>query len=77
MGKNGRISAKIGMQFQKEVERIKDAKLRNGTAKDRPSTQTITDLIVHAKAWEGISMDMINLGEEEIRRELTNGNGKS
>lgn len=64
---NGGVPARIGNKFHIEIERIKDARLRNGKSTERVSTEKITNLIVkHNEAWERISKDIINAEEEEI-----------
>lgn len=61
-----RVSAKIGKRFHKEIENIKDERLRNGKSKDRPSTHKISNLIVKHKHWKEIKKDIINLEQEEF-----------
>ena len=60
-------AARLGTNFFNKVEKIKDARLRNGKSKDRISTEKVTNLIVkHKKAWDVIEKDIINATEEEV-----------
>jgi hypothetical protein len=66
---NGGVPARIGKRFHEEIEKIKDARLKNGKSKERPSTEKITNLIVrHKESWKYISNDIINAEEEDVNR---------
>lgn len=66
---NGGIQARMGERFHKEIERIKDERLRNGKSKDRVSTERITNLIVrHKESWNSIAKDIINAEEGELEK---------
>ena len=64
--KNGGLPARLGKRFHEEVEKIRDAKLRNGTSKERVSTEKITNLIIRHKNWKGISAHIIEASMEEV-----------
>ena len=59
--------SRIGEKFYKEVETIKDKRLRNGKDKDRMSTKIITNLIVRHNSWPDISKKLIEADEEELK----------
>jgi len=63
---NGGIPARIGRKFSEELEKIKDARLRNGKSKERVSTEKISNLIVRHNYWNEISKDVILANNEEI-----------
>lgn len=65
--KKGGVQQRLGHRFSEEIEKIKDAKLKNGTAKDRVSTEKISNLIVRNLNWEKISKEIINADEEEVK----------
>ena len=58
--------SRIGEKFYKEVELIKDKRLRNGKDKERMSTKIITNLIVRHDLWFQISKKIIEANEEEV-----------
>jgi len=64
--KNGGLPSKIGKKFHEEVERIKDARLKNGLSRDRVSTQKITNLIVRHNKWKEIFSHIVLAPEEEV-----------
>lgn len=66
--KNGGVMSRIGERFYKEVERIKDEKLRNGTAKERVATEKITNLIIRHEDWKKIATRIIEANKEEVER---------
>ena len=59
--------SRIGGKFYKEVEAIKDKRLRNGKDKDRISTKIITNLIVRHDLWSDVSKKIIEADEEEVK----------
>ena len=63
---NGGITSRLGEKFHKEIERIKDQRLRNGNSKDRVSTEKITNCIVRYDYWKHISNKIIEFSEEEL-----------
>ncbi len=66
--KNGGVMSRIGERFYKEVERIKDARLKNGKSKDRVATEKITNLIVRHKLWPDIANEIIEADEKEVNK---------
>ena len=62
------IQARIGSNFHKCIEEIKDARLRNGKSKERIPTFKITNMIIkhHGPEWKKIKNDIINASEEDI-----------
>ena len=66
--KNGGQHARIGVKFFNEIEKIKDLRLRNGTSRERLSTEKITNTIISHKLWEKIKEDTIIISEEEINK---------
>jgi hypothetical protein len=66
--KNGGLPARIGVRFFKEIESIKDKRLKNGKSKDRVSTEKISNLIVRHKNWLELKNDIINAGQEEVEK---------
>lgn len=68
MSTNGGIQSRLGINFHREIEAVKDARLKKGLSKDRPSTERITNLIVRHKLWKNISEDIITAPEEEVEK---------
>ena len=60
------MQSRIGKRFYKEIELIKDKRLRNGNDKDRISTKVITNLIVRHSSWSEIAKKIIEADEEEV-----------
>lgn len=66
---NGAIQSRLGRKFHEEIEKIKDARLRSGKSKDRPSTEKITNMVVrHKDSWGDIAKDIIEASEEELNK---------
>ncbi len=65
--RNGGVQSRMGERFYKEVELIKDKRLRNGKSKERVSTEKITNLIVRHKLWPEIAEEIIEANEEEVK----------
>ncbi len=65
---NGGIPSRMGARFHKEIELIKDKRLRNGKSKDRVSTEKITNLIVRHTSWPKISNEIIEADDEEVNK---------
>jgi hypothetical protein len=66
--KNGGEHARIGAKFWNEIEEIKDQRLRDGTSKERLSTEKITNIITAHKFWKQIKEDIILIPGEEISK---------
>lgn len=66
--KNGGIQARIGERFYKDIELIKDERLKNGKSKERVSTEKITNLITRHKLWPEISKEIIEIKESEVNK---------
>ena len=64
--KNGGVQCRIGTNFYKAIEEIKDLRLRNGKSKDRVSSEKITNMIIRHADWKNIFNDMVNCPEESI-----------
>ena len=63
---NGGVPSRMGVRFYKEIELIKDKRLRNGKSKDRISTEKVTNLIVRHTSWPEIAQKIIEADEEEV-----------
>ena len=61
-------AARLGTNFFNKVEKIKDARLRNGKSKERISTEKVTNLIVKHTLWCKIEKDIINATEQEVEK---------
>ena len=70
--KTGGVPSRMGERFYKEVELIKDKRLRNGKSKERLATEKITNLIVRHSSWPDIAKKIIEADEKEIK-EYGNG----
>lgn len=57
-------TARMGEDFSKEIENIKQERLDKGIDKKRKSTKKLTNLIVKHKAWEKIKKDTIEINLE-------------
>lgn len=64
--KNGGRSSRMGLRFHKEIEKIKDSRLRNGNSKERVSTEKLTNLIVRHVHWAEIRQHITEISEEEV-----------
>lgn len=64
--KIGGVMSRIGERFYKEVELIKDKRLKNGKSKERVATEKITNLIVRHSSWPEIAKKIIESDEEEV-----------
>ena len=64
--RNGGVQSRMGERFYKEIERIKDKRLRNGKSKERVSTEKITNLIVRHSSWSEIADKIIEADEKEV-----------
>lgn len=61
-GKN--ITARIGEDFSKELEEIKDERISQGIDKKRKSTRRLTNLIVKHRDFKKIREDTIKINLE-------------
>ena len=66
--KNGGVQSRIGIRFYKEIELIKDKRLRIGKSKERVATEKITNLIVRHSSWPEIAKKLIEADEEEVTK---------
>ena len=66
--KNGGVMSRIGERFYKEIERIKNARLKNGKSKERVATEKITNLIVRHKLWGDIANEIIEVDQKEVNK---------
>ncbi len=57
------IQARIGERFNEEIEEIKVARVSSKKSKEKPSTETITNLIARHKDFEKIREDITELEE--------------
>ncbi len=62
------IQARMGRKFHKEIETIKDKRLRSGKDKDRMPTKIITNLIIRHTLWSDIAKKIIEADEEEVEQ---------
>ncbi len=58
--------ARLGSNFFKRIEEIKDVRLRKGSDKERISTEKVTNLIIKHKFWSEVEKDIINATKEEV-----------
>lgn len=58
-----------GENFSKEIETIKDKRLKLNIDKKRKSTRILTNLLVKHECWNQIKEEMININLEEIKNE--------
>ena len=69
------VTSRIGEDFSKEIEEIKEERLKRGIDKKRKSTRILTNLIVTHSGWPNIKEDTIkeNLKEKKewkIKKEV-------
>lgn len=57
------ITARIGEAFNKEIQEIKEARLKSGIDKKKKSTRRLTNLLIKHKHWPKIKGEAI---EEEF-----------
>ena len=55
------VTARIGEDFSKEIEEIKDERLKRKIDKKRKSTRKLTNLIIKHDAWNKIKEDTIQI----------------
>ncbi len=65
-GKRESKQSRIGKRFHKEVNDIKDERLRSGISKERPTTAKITNLITRHSLWKDIKKSLIKADEKEV-----------
>lgn len=63
------VTARIGEDFSKEIEDIKDERLERKIDKKRKSTRKLTNLIVTHRDWKTIKEDTIKQNIEEKTNE--------
>ncbi len=62
------VTNRIGVEFNKEIEKIKEARIESGLDKKKKSTRKLTNLIVTHNSWPYVREDLIKLkieGEED------------
>lgn len=59
-------NSRVGEKFHKEIELIKDLRLRNGKSKDRISTEKLTNMIVRHPHWQEIFNALCEEEESKI-----------
>lgn len=59
--KSGSLLARIGKYFNKEIEEIKEERLKLGMDKKKKSTRLLTNLIIKHQNWGKIKQDTINI----------------
>lgn len=55
------VTARLGEEFSKELEEIKDERLKRGIDKTRKSTRILTNKITQHRDWKKIKEDTIEL----------------
>jgi hypothetical protein len=68
MNKYG-VQQRVGERFVEEVDDIKIERIKNKKSKEKPSTKTISNLIVRHKNFKKIKEDIIYLEEEKLNEE--------
>ena len=58
------VTARMGGDFSRELEEIKDERLERGIDKKRKSTRRLTNLIVKHRDWKTIKEDTIEVNLE-------------
>lgn len=59
-------AARLGNNFFKRIEEIKNARLKKGIDKERISTEKVTNLIIKHNSWSDVEKDIINATSEEV-----------
>lgn len=59
MTENKNHTVRVGDNFHKEIEDIKQERLDNGTDQKKKSTRVLTDLLVRHNFWNKIKKEMI------------------
>lgn len=59
------VTARLGDEFSKELEEIKDERLARKIDKKRKSTRRLTNLIVKHRDWKTIKEDTIEVNLED------------
>ena len=67
--KEKNITARIGEDFSREIEDIKEARLDRGIDKKKKSTRRLTNLMVRHKDFQKIKEDTIEINLEEKNNE--------
>lgn len=58
------VTARMGDEFSKELEEIKDERINRGIDKKRKSTRRLTNLLVKHRDWKTIKEDTIEVNLE-------------
>jgi len=58
------VTARMGEDFSRELEDVKDERLKRGIDKKRKSTRRLTNLIVKHRDWKTIKEDTIEVNLE-------------
>lgn len=58
------VTARMGEDFSKELEEIKEERIKRGIDKKRKSTRILTNQIIKHRDWETIKEDTILLNLE-------------
>lgn len=61
------VTARMGDEFSKELEEIKEERLKRGIDKKRKSTRVLTNLITKHSAWKKIKEDTIEVDLENAK----------
>lgn len=59
-GNNKNVTARIGTSFSKEIEEVKELRIKSGLDKFKISTRELTDLLIKHMLWNKIKSEMIN-----------------
>lgn len=63
------ILTRIGEEFNKELEEIKDKRKNQGLDKKRKSTRKLTELIIKHEVWPKIKKDLLKVKLEKKENE--------
>lgn len=63
------VQQRVGHRFDKELEEIKVARIKNKKSKEKVSTAKISNLIVRHKNFQKIKEDIIELEEDKFDEE--------
>lgn len=67
------VTARIGEDFNKELDDIKEERLKRNIDKKRKSTKKLTNLIIQHSGWKKIKEDTIKEDNLELKLGLKNG----
>jgi hypothetical protein len=60
---------RVGIEFDRELEEIKDARIESGVDKKRKSTRKLTNLIIKHNSWPYVREDLIKIKIEGVHDE--------